>query len=63
MFYPKLIYFNRVAEEKIKPLIILLEKLKCDIKDEFEMMDYCKANILKNKTHINYLISERFTLK
>lgn len=55
--------FNRVAEEKIKPMVILLEKLKTDVEDELEMMDYCKANIIKNKTHIKYLISERFTLK
>lgn len=46
----------------IKPMVILLDKLKADIKDEIEMMNYCKANIIKNKTHINYLISERFML-
>lgn len=44
-------------------MVILLEKLKSDIKDESEMMDYCQANIIKNKSHINYLISERFTFK
>lgn len=44
-------------------MVVILEKLKIDIKDELEMMDYCKANIMKNKTHINYLISERYTLK
>lgn len=44
-------------------MAILLEKLKSDIIDELEMMDYCKANIMKNKDRINYLISERFTLK
>lgn len=44
-------------------MVILLEKLKTDVEDELEMMDYCKANIIKNKTHIKYLISERFTLK
>lgn len=41
---------------------MLLEKLKIDVKEELEMMDYCKANIMKNRAHINYLISERFTL-
>lgn len=55
--------FNRAAEEQIKPMIILLEKLKIDIRDELEMMDYCKANIMRNKDHVNYLVSERFTLK
>lgn len=44
-------------------MVILLEKIKSDIKDELEMMDYCKANIMKNRSHINYLISERFTSK
>uniref|UniRef100_A0A2S2Q5A7 TRAF3-interacting protein 1 n=1 Tax=Sipha flava TaxID=143950 RepID=A0A2S2Q5A7_9HEMI len=53
----------RMSEEKIKPMVILLEKIKFDIKDESEIMDYCRANIIKNKSHINYLISERFTLK
>lgn len=52
-----------MAENQIKPMIILLEKLKTDIRDELEMMDYCKANIIKNKGHISYLISERFTSK
>jgi len=55
--------YNRIAEEQIKPMVILLEKLKIDIKDELEMMDYCKANIIKNKDHINYLVAERFTPK
>lgn len=52
-----------VVEEKIKPMVMLLEKLTSDIKDELEMIDYCKANIMKNKSHINYLVSERFMLK
>lgn len=42
---------------------MLLEKIKIDINDEIEMMDYCKANIIKNIDRINYLVSERFTLK
>lgn len=54
---------QRIAEEKIKPMVMLLEKLTTEVKDELEMMDYCKANIMKNKSHINYLISERFMLK
>ncbi|KAF0763702.1 TRAF3-interacting protein 1 [Aphis craccivora] len=54
---------QRIAEEKIKPMVMLLEKLTTEVKDELEMMDYCKANIMKNKSHINYLISERFKLK
>lgn len=44
-------------------MVTLLEKLKTDTEDELEMMDYCKANIIKNKNHINYLIAERFTFK
>lgn len=44
-------------------MIILVEKLKTDIKDELDMLDYSKASIMKNKSHINYLVSERFTLK
>jgi len=55
--------YNRIADEQIKPMVILLEKLKIDIKDELEMIDYCKANIMKNKDHINYLVAERFTPK
>lgn len=43
-------------------MVILLSKLKSDIKDEIEMMDYCKANIIKNKSHINYLVTERYML-
>lgn len=43
-------------------MVILLGKLKSDIKDEIEMMDYCKANIIKNKSHINYLVTERYML-
>lgn len=58
-----IIYFYRVAEEKIKPMVTFLEKLRTDIEYELEMVDYCKANIIKNKNHINYLITERFTLK
>uniref|UniRef100_A0A2S2PN62 TRAF3-interacting protein 1 n=1 Tax=Schizaphis graminum TaxID=13262 RepID=A0A2S2PN62_SCHGA len=54
---------QRLAEEKIKPMVMLLEKLTTEVKDELEMMDYCKANIMKNKSHINFLVSERFMLK
>ncbi|VVC37989.1 Hypothetical protein CINCED_3A002427 [Cinara cedri] len=53
---------KQISDEKIKPMIILVDKLKTDITDELGMMDYCKANIMKNKSHINYLVSERFTL-
>ncbi|XP_050430767.1 TRAF3-interacting protein 1 [Adelges cooleyi] len=54
---------QRIAEEKINPMFFLLEKLKTDINEEMEMTDYAKANIIKNKARINYLISERFTMK
>ncbi|XP_060875849.1 TRAF3-interacting protein 1 [Metopolophium dirhodum] len=54
---------QRVVEEQIKPMVMLLEKLTVEVKDELEMMDYCKANIMKNKSHINYLVSERFMSK
>lgn len=54
---------QQVVEEQIKPMVMLLEKLTIEVKDELEMMDYCKANIMKNKSHINYLISERFMFK
>ncbi|XP_050523229.1 TRAF3-interacting protein 1 isoform X2 [Daktulosphaira vitifoliae] len=52
---------KRISEDKINPLKIQLEKLKNDIEEKIEMINYAKANIFKNKYHINYLITERFT--